>query len=138
MITLLYLSSAGTKFSDSELIDLLTKAREKNTRLGVTGMLLYHDGNFLQVLEGDEASVRPLFERINRDPRHQSVIKLIERPLAERQFGEWSMAFRTLDDLPVEQVEGYSDFLNKPFAEELTSHPSAAYQFLLAFRESAR
>lgn len=138
MITLLYLSSAVYKFSDAELIDLLAKARENNDRLGVTGMLLYHDGNFLQVLEGEEATVRPLFDTIHQDPRHQSVIKLIERPLSERQFGAWSMAFRTMDDLPVDQMEGYSDFLNKPFAEELKSHPSAAYQFLLAFRESAR
>lgn len=138
MITLLYLSSATQKFSDADLITLLTKAREKNTRLGVTGMLLYHDGNFLQVLEGDEAAVKPLFDTINRDPRHQSMIKLIERPLAERQFGEWSMAFRTMEDLSVEQVEGFSDFLNKPFADEMTAHPSAAYQFLMAFRESAR
>jgi hypothetical protein len=138
MITLLYLSSAGKKFSDSELIDLLSKARKNNSRLNVTGMLLYHDGNFLQVLEGEEDDVRPLFETISQDPRHQSVIKLIERPITERMFGEWSMAFRTLDDLPTGELAGYSDFLNKPFADELTAHPSAAYQFLLAFRESAR
>jgi hypothetical protein len=138
MITLLYLSSAVQRFSDAELVELLTKAREKNDRLGVTGMLLYHDGNFLQVLEGDEASVRPLFDTINKDTRHQSVIKLIERPLPERQFGEWSMAFRTMDDLPMNEVTGYSDFLNTPFAEELKARPSAAYQFLLAFRETAR
>jgi hypothetical protein len=138
MITLLYLSSAGMKFSDVELVDLLKKARENNARVDVTGMLLYHDGNFLQVLEGEEAAVRSLFETISKDPRHQSVIKLIERPITERMFGDWSMAFRTIDDLPVEQVTGYSDFLNKPFADELTASPSAAYQFLLAFRESAR
>jgi hypothetical protein len=138
MITLLYLSSAVTKFSDLELMELLAKARENNARLGVTGMLLYHDGNFLQVLEGNEAVVRPLFEKISQDPRHKSVVNLIEKPLVERQFGEWSMAFRTIDDLPVETMAGYSDFLSKPFVEGLTAQPSAAYQFLQAFRESLR
>lgn len=138
MITLLYLSSAVRKFTDFELMTLLAKARENNTRLNVTGMLLYYDGNFLQVLEGHEVDVRPLFEKIGQDPSHQSVIKLIERPLTERQFSEWSMAFRTIGDLPVEQLTGYSDFLNNPFSDQVTAQPSAAYQFLLAFRESAR
>jgi len=138
MITVLYLSSAVQKFSDLELMTLLKKARENNTHVNVTGMLLYHDGNFLQVLEGDEADVRPLFEKIGQDPSHKTVIKLIERPLTERQFGEWSMAFRTIDDLPVEQLAGYSDFLNNPFSVQVAEHPSAAYQFLMAFRESAR
>lgn len=138
MITLLYLSSAAIKFSDNDLIGLLAKARENNTRLNVTGMLLYHDGNFLQVLEGEEAAVRPLFEKISQDPRHQSIIKLIERPLTERQFGAWSMAFRTVADVSLESLDGYSDFLNNPFSQQVREHPSAAYQFLLAFRESAR
>lgn len=101
-------------------------------------MLLYHDGNFLQALEGEKTDVYPLFDKITSDPRHQNVVKLFDRPLPERVFGEWSMAFRTLSDTPVEAMDGYSDFLNKPFKDQVKARPSAAYQFLLAFRETLR
>jgi len=138
MISLLYLSSATTQFSDSDLVNLLAEARKNNTQLDISGMLLYHDGNFLQVLEGPDDQVRHLFEKISGDERHQSVVKLIDRPIAERQFGEWSMAFRTTADAGLDTFEGYSNFLNNPFSHEVKEHPSAAYQFLLAFRESAR
>ncbi len=138
MITLLYLSSATAQFSDADLVELLTRARLHNSRLGITGMLLYHDGNFLQVLEGEETSVRALFSKIAQDPRHHGVIKLLDRPITERVFSEWSMAFRTIADLSSEHRVGYSPFLNHPFREQLLLQPSATYHFLMAFRDGVR
>ena len=138
MITLLYLSSATIQFTETSLATLLTRARLHNSRLGITGMLLYHDGNFLQVLEGEETSVRSLFDKIAQDPRHQGVLKLLDRPLTERLFGEWSMAFRTVDDLAIEHRAGYSAFLNHPFREQLLIQPSVTYHFLMAFRDGVR
>jgi len=69
MFHLVYVSSAVEPFSKTELVELLHVARANNERLGITGMLLYRDGNFMQVLEGEEPVVRDLYARIERDPR---------------------------------------------------------------------
>jgi hypothetical protein len=73
---------------------LLETCRKNNAALGVTGMLLYKDGNFRQVLEGDEGAMRGLYERIAADPRHNGEISLQEGFAEERQFptGPWVSA----------------------------------------------
>ena len=79
--------------TESDLEDLLEKAREKNDRLKVTGALVYEGGHFLQALEGERSTVRDLFEEISKDDRHYDVRILIEDSLRERQFANWSMAW---------------------------------------------
>jgi len=66
-----------------------------NDRENVTGILVYHDDAFLQVLEGDETSVRKIFKRIEKDPRHAGLATLrSQKSFGERRiFGEWSMGF---------------------------------------------
>ena len=66
MYRLVYLSAAKTLFSKAELLDLLVKAREKNHRRGLTGILLYRNGDFLQLLEGEKTVVEEIFATIRR------------------------------------------------------------------------
>lgn len=101
MIQTAYVSSAVPLLSGADLEDILEKSREKNRRLGVTGMLLYKDGNILQVLEGEPESVLPLYDTIARDPRHRGVIKLYSRTIERRDFEQWSMAYGDLRDVSV-------------------------------------
>ena len=70
MVFLVYVSSAVKLFSDEELVQLLEASRENNSKIGVTGMLLYKEGNFMQLIEGPEESVRSLHAKISIDPRH--------------------------------------------------------------------
>jgi hypothetical protein len=93
MFFLVYVSSATRPFSGEDLRVLLETCRKNNAELGVTGMLLYKDGNFMQVLEGDEGSVRGLYERIAADPRHGGEITLQQGFAEGRQFPDWSMGF---------------------------------------------
>jgi FAD-dependent sensor of blue light len=76
----------------SELGEIFSVARSNNKRLGVTGALLVWDEFFVQTLEGDEAVVRDLYDRIHRDARHERVAIISEDPAAPRVFGRWSMA----------------------------------------------
>lgn len=139
MIHLVYVSSASNLLKDEELLALLEKAREKNQRLGVTGMLLYKGGNFLQVLEGEEEVVMPLYEEISQDPRHHQVILVGKRQVTERMFPEWQMAFVNLQNINLEEVPGYSPYLNEPFTpENFVQHPTLAHKFLKIFKESMR
>lgn len=104
MIQLIYITSAVRPMSDAELLALLQQSRATNTEVDLTGILLYSGGNFLQVLEGDEAAVDALMARIERDPRHRNLITLVRRPIPERMFPTWSMGFRRLDTLTDEAL----------------------------------
>jgi len=92
---LIYTSRTQQTFAAADLKQLLRRSRMNNSSVNVTGMLLYHDSAFLQVLEGDESSVRGLFKRIEKDPRHTAVSILREqKSFGERRiFGDWSMGF---------------------------------------------
>ena len=98
-------------------------------------MLLYKDGSFMQALEGDEATVLGLFERISRDSRHKMISIIHQGSVDERQFPDWSMGFRDLNSPEVQSVPGYSEFLNKSLTgSEFTSNPTICQKLLLMFK----
>lgn len=139
MLSLVYVSSAVQKFSDADLVALLNQSREKNARLGITGMLLYKDGNFMQVLEGPDQNIRELFDTIRLDERHRGVILLLESPVEERQFRDWTMAFWNLNDPALRDVPGYSEFLNERLTSEVFQiSPDRARRLLDIFRRNLR
>jgi uncharacterized protein YaaQ len=136
MFYIVYVSSAVRPFSSSELVELLSKAHERNTKIGITGMLLYKDGNFMQVIEGEEAAVRTLNAKIQQDPRHRGMITLLQGPLAERQFPDWSMGFKDLNAIDVRSNPGYTEFLNCPLTEaEFSKDPSRCKKLLMTFKK---
>lgn len=93
---LIYQSQALATLSEPALLELLQKARAYNTARGITGLLLHApNGQFLQVIEGEEAAVRHLYyERIATDPRHEHLVVLSEGPSTATAFSDWSMSFR--------------------------------------------
>ena len=97
MFHLIYLSSAWGKMPEAGLDELLSVSRQNNRAAGITGMLLYLDGNFIQYLEGDESAVRGIFDKIKSDPRHHNVIVVDEGQTDRRLFDDWAMGFRRLN-----------------------------------------
>jgi len=131
MYCLVYVSAATVSFEKKDLLELLPKARDKNKRLEITGMLLYKDGDFLQLLEGDRMSVEVLFNTIKADPRHSGTIVLLEEEIKDRAFDDWSMAFRDLSDPTVQSTPGFSQYMNTPLvAESFANDPRVALQLL--------
>jgi len=94
---LIYVSRSNSNVHDSsasEIIrSILAQSRAKNARLGVTGALLFSEGYFCQVLEGERAAIEEIFNAIESDPRHRDVTLLTFRPSAPRRFPDWSMAY---------------------------------------------
>jgi hypothetical protein len=132
---LVYVSSAREKFTKEELVELLEQARRNNAALGVTGLLLYKDGNFMQVLEGDRDVVNTLYRKITLDPRHKGALKLLDEPVPARGFPDWSMAFRDLKSPELLSLPGFSEFLNETLApESLAGEPRRAEKLLNMFR----
>jgi len=134
-----YGSSAVEEFTAEELRRLLHQTRQNNANYGITGMLLYKDGNILQVLEGAEPQVKALYSKICQDPRHFDHTVLLEGYTEERQFPDWSMGFRDLNSPEVQQTPGYSEFLNTPLTgAEFADHPTRCQRLLLTFKKNMR
>ena len=137
MYSLIYVSVATNPISAADLMDLLERARRNNAKASVTGMLLYKGGNFLQVLEGEERVVQALPMKISRDMRHHKMVTLLEGPLTEREFSEWTMGFSNLDAPEASQADGYSEFMNTPLtAEEFSQSPTRAQRLLRSFKRT--
>ncbi len=91
--SLVYASTAASDFDDAALAALLQQARRANAARGITGLLLYRGGRFVQFLEGPEREVRSLYATIAADPRHSHVHTLNEGRPATRQFADWTMGY---------------------------------------------
>ncbi|MEM6471909.1 MAG: BLUF domain-containing protein [Planctomycetota bacterium] len=88
---LIYASKTMPGTSMESYLEILRKSRRNNTRNGITGMLAFGDGCFLQILEGDRRIVWQTFARISRDTRHRDIEMIDFAATPERIFGEWSM-----------------------------------------------
>ncbi|MAL61602.1 MAG: hypothetical protein CL563_01200 [Alphaproteobacteria bacterium] len=100
-IQLLYLSNAKPELKQAELDRILEVSRKNNPSRDITGLLVFANGVFIQVLEGPSSEVTNLFETICDDTRHQEVAMLGEYVGQERIFSKWSMGFlqSTFDEL---------------------------------------
>jgi hypothetical protein len=130
---LVYISSATRPLSDADLEDLLGEARIRNRAFDITGMLIYDDASFIQVLEGGEEVVERLYQRIARDPRHRDLEVLLRGRLQARQFAGWSMGFQRLDRIRP-AGGGFTDFLARGCSPEVMVR-DLAYRALRSFRD---
>lgn len=91
LVRLMYASRAAASVDQEELVAILRKSKANNPALGVTGVLCFSEGVFLQVLEGGRSAVNRLYNRIASDPRHTQVELLSYAEIGERRFAGWSM-----------------------------------------------
>jgi len=134
LMHLIYTSAAALQVGDSDLKEILSVARSNNSQRSVTGMLLYISGSFFQILEGDEATLMDLFTTISADPRHRNVTKIIQEPITQRVFGDWTMGFSEIDPSELKSIEGLSDFFQK--GDSLKDlQPGRAKKLLSAFAQ---
>jgi hypothetical protein len=136
MFYLIYRSVATSVPSEADLGKLLLHARPANEARGITGMLLYQNGRYMQMLEGEEAAVRALFASIAADQRHRNVKVVASGALDQRLFSDWSMGFRDMDR--VAGLPDYDTYLSNQLADDrFRSEARVAYQFMFHFVESA-
>ena len=97
MHRIIYLSSAIKLFTDEEINNLLQISRLNNELKDITGLLLYSEGNFIQILEGSKVDIQETFEKIKLDTRHKNIITIINEPIKNRTFSDWRMGYSLLD-----------------------------------------
>jgi hypothetical protein len=125
MYHLVYVSYATARLSEAELIELLQKCRVNNKAKDITGMMLYLQERFIQVLEGDYTLVKRVLNRIEKDPRHQKVSVILEGESSERIFKNWSMGFKNLSLADYNELSGFQD-MDTFFAKQNVSNESSA------------
>jgi hypothetical protein len=105
-----YASAEVAPLDADALGALLQGARRNNARQRLTGMLLNYRHSFFQVLEGPSSAVTDIYQRISADPRHTKIVKLIQEPIDERSFGDWTMGLGSLDQDELGVIPGLNDF----------------------------
>jgi hypothetical protein len=109
MYYIIYSSYATQPFDDERLKDLLIQSRDKNSSIGITGMLFYFDDKFIQLIEGEEQVVKELSDKIAKDNRHEYFVILKEGEIVDRYFADWSMGFKSIDPNNFVAVEQFKD-----------------------------
>ncbi len=110
LIHLIYVSTATEDFSQAMLSELLQVARKNNRALNVTGMLLFHENSFFQILEGEKSNVERLYTTISHDKRHNDVIQIISETIPARSFPDWSMGLSVITSKDLDTIVGFNDF----------------------------
>jgi hypothetical protein len=113
LIHLIYASTATGVPTDADLAEVLRASRCNNEPVAITGMLLYVDGSFFQVLEGSATAVDAAFARIAADARHCRAAVIIRERIARRAFGEWSMGYVAASAEELAAMTGLNDFFGQ-------------------------
>lgn len=130
LYSLVYSSNATKDYDRDDLLTLLLQSRNRNQRLEITGMLLYMESRFIQVLEGDEATVLSLYSDIQEDPRHFNVTVLVQNNIDKRMFPDWTMGYKNIDLEHYRNIPGLNLFLDKDSVSE-------PYRLLLHFKDDS-
>ena len=115
MIQTAYVSRASKAMTQEALLALLQQCLANNEASGVTGMLLYGNDTFVQVIEGEEDVLNTVVDKIQKDPRHSEIHFLYRKPLEQRQYTDWSMGFKRVSTQGLDSMAGSSAFGAKDF-----------------------
>jgi len=141
MKRIIYCSQATDAFTPDDLLALLGAARHRNKPLKVSGLLLYSNQSFLQVLEGDNDAVADVYASISRDPRHTNIRLLMDEEIPSRLFADWTMGFEQVESEDLrENLEGFTPDIDYPLVNpDLVSNGVVAQTLLTLYaKNSAR
>lgn len=124
---LIYMSVSAKELSSEDLEQILNASRRNNIEKNVTGLLVVKGKTFLQVLEGESETIKPLFQKLKEDQRHRDISIISWEVTEKRDFPQWSMGFKNLATLPT-----HSDLLNlsKLDVSKLSTTPSLVHDLI--------
>ncbi len=129
---IVYSSRSTQPVTAQKLEEILADARVGNKKNNVTGALIFVDGVFLQILEGEEPVIRKLMSSINNDSRHEAVKVIYEAQVDAPAFGSWSMAYIAPSSEEVKAWSGFegADNINA-VVDHIHQHPHNVPEFLV-------
>jgi len=93
---ILYISTMKIEYSKEEIKEMLKLFQERNNENRISGLMLYHDRNVIQYIEGNKEELYKIYNNIENDRRHYNVIKIINEKIIKRNFIEWDMNFKEI------------------------------------------
>ena len=136
MISITYISKETAPFSSIDFLKLLDHCQKNNPLRGITGMLIYGNGTFLQCVEGESTDVEQLLEKIKIDSRHKDLKILSNIKIQNRLFNKWDMGFERLTEESIAQAPGLNSFAYQNFNANYLIENSSAVESLLSRHRS--
>lgn len=137
MISITYVSSAASPFGDDALLNLVDECQVNNRKLGITGVLVYSEGNFMQVIEGAALVTQSLYERIKLDPRHRGVTTVNEQHIQVCEFSGWSMAYNIIRPKTLRAPRLPQAFIDRAGRRPLPLPQGSASSLLWSFMQTS-
>lgn len=104
MRLMVYTSVATDAMDQADVFTIVQKSAHNNMSRDITGFLIYGEGRFLQLIEGEEANLRHLLAILKTDPRHKGINVVVDEPIAQRRFGRWRMQRVTRDETAMGEI----------------------------------
>ena len=120
---LVYVSNRKPNCTSEEIENILASCKKNNPPLNITGVLLYSDKKFIQLVEGESDVIMPLYDKIKLDPRHSNTMMISYSPIKQKSFPSWHMATK---DIPKNSVD---------FRTDITSEDKAVFNNILIGKE---
>ena len=95
---LIYVSNRKADCTEKEIENILSSCKKNNPPMNITGVLLYSDRKFIQLVEGDSRTIMDLYNKIKLDSRHEKARMISYGPIKEKSFPSWHMASRNLSN----------------------------------------
>lgn len=130
---LIYTSRTRWDWTQKELLGLLSQSWTNNKKNGISGMLVYIQNRFIQLIEGEKEHVKATIQKIKQDPRHNDLTILLEGQSESRLFKNWSMGFKHLNEGEFNSLSGFSDPTEFFTDDNINNHSHPALIFLKLF-----
>lgn len=130
---LVYKSNASEDMPLEKIQEIVRVSQKNNAAIRVTGMLMYIEGNFLQVLEGEQEIVENLYHKIVKDSRHLGIKKILGGPIDKRSFPKWSMGMKIYTCEDHEDLKKINNDYDFDLYKELTANKSILLEMMRYF-----
>jgi hypothetical protein len=131
---MVYISQSTRKMSTSDLHEILKTAQDNNKSIDVTGSLFYNGGWFLQVLEGPTETLKKLYKKIEKDPRHKNTRIIYDEPARFRTFTRWTMNMTNLEDRQADKYDELVEVIEAAKTDRKIGSASPAVTLLKIFK----
>ena len=129
--TICYVSTAVSTITKNKVSDVFDGIVEKNRHLGITGVLLYSHGNFMQIIEGPSVAMRTLYDSIKKDQRHHHIIEIMNQPATERIFQNYLTGFTIVESAKeIFHLQKYLRFLEDNFDDAIKNRAQMVRPFI--------
>jgi hypothetical protein len=128
-----YVSTGCDGLRYEHIKEILESSNKNNETDEISGILIYCNKHFFQIIEGEKEKVEELFQKIAVDPRHDNVIKLQSGFIEQRHFETWNMGFKSYN----KELKPLDDFNNEEFysyvKSQMNGHPAVSLKILVDF-----